>query len=251
MSRRMLHVRILGTHRLVRSYLHALLKDDKTIRVLQTDESAADRASSSPLVLLIDGGNCEKPLVRTVQDLKSRFPAAKMVVLSAAPPYADLILLLSLGVTGLLTYDQVESRLLATIHSVSEGHLCVDPDFFAHVAPNSAQGQGSQGRVGQPLTQREKQILQCLEKGLVNKEIANLYGISVGTVKFHLGNIYEKLGVHSRLEILAAALDKAHPPAEQPAAAEKAMPPAERAAAAATAGKGPSGVNDTKARGKP
>lgn len=103
MSRRMLHVRILGTHRLVRSYLHALLKDDKTIRVLQTDESAADRASSSRLVFVIDGGRCEKAPLTAVEDLKRRFPAAKMVVLSAAPPYADLVLLLSLGVTGVLT----------------------------------------------------------------------------------------------------------------------------------------------------
>lgn len=99
--------------------------------------------------------------------------------------------------------------MLATIRSVSEGNLCVDPEFFARLEPSSAQAEWPKRGVGRRLTEREKEICDCLKRGLVNKEIGTLCGISVGTVKFHLANIYEKLGVHSRLDILAAALDKA------------------------------------------
>lgn len=55
------------------------------------------------------------------------------------------------------------------------------------------------------VTEREREILELIGDGLFNKEVANLLGISEGTVKWHLKNLYSKLGVSSRTQALKRA----------------------------------------------
>lgn len=55
----------------------------------------------------------------------------------------------------------------------------------------------------QQLTRREKSLLEALAKGMTNRDLARDFGISANTVKFHLSNLYEKLGVQSRAQAIA------------------------------------------------
>jgi DNA-binding CsgD family transcriptional regulator len=64
---------------------------------------------------------------------------------------------------------------------------------------------GPQDRVAPPLTAREREILRCVATGLQNKEIAQRLSISLATVRNHIHNILEKLGVHSKLEAVSLA----------------------------------------------
>ena len=54
---------------------------------------------------------------------------------------------------------------------------------------------------GNDLTERERDVLRCMVKGLNNNEIADKLIISLGTVKYHVSNIFQKLGVDSRVEV--------------------------------------------------
>ena len=61
---------------------------------------------------------------------------------------------------------------------------------------------------GERLTERERDVLKCMVDGLNNNEIAETLVVSLGTVKFHISNIFHKLGVDSRVEAVKLALEQ-------------------------------------------
>ena len=61
---------------------------------------------------------------------------------------------------------------------------------------------------GEQLTERERDVLKCMADGLSNNEIAEKLVISLGTVKFHVSNIFHKLGVESRVEAVKLAIEQ-------------------------------------------
>jgi DNA-binding NarL/FixJ family response regulator len=61
---------------------------------------------------------------------------------------------------------------------------------------------------GEQLTERERDVLKCMTEGLNNNEIAEKLVISLGTVKFHISNIFHKLGVNSRVEVVKMAIEQ-------------------------------------------
>jgi DNA-binding NarL/FixJ family response regulator len=61
---------------------------------------------------------------------------------------------------------------------------------------------------GNTLTERERDVLHCMVDGMNNNEIAEKLVISLGTVKFHISNIFQKLGVDSRVEAVKMAMEQ-------------------------------------------
>jgi DNA-binding NarL/FixJ family response regulator len=61
---------------------------------------------------------------------------------------------------------------------------------------------------GEQLTERERDVLKCMVQGLNNNEIAEQLVVSLGTVKFHISNIFQKLGVDSRVEAVKLAIEQ-------------------------------------------
>jgi DNA-binding NarL/FixJ family response regulator len=61
---------------------------------------------------------------------------------------------------------------------------------------------------GEQLTDREREVLKCMVDGLNNNAIAETLVVSLGTVKFHISNIFHKLGVNSRVEAVKAAIEQ-------------------------------------------
>ena len=61
---------------------------------------------------------------------------------------------------------------------------------------------------GEQLTERERDVLKCMVDGLNNNEIAKALVVSLGTVKFHVSNIFQKLGVDSRVEAVKLAIEQ-------------------------------------------
>jgi DNA-binding NarL/FixJ family response regulator len=61
---------------------------------------------------------------------------------------------------------------------------------------------------GEQLTEREREVLKCMADGLNNNAIAEKLVVSLGTVKFHISNIFHKLGITSRVEAVKAAIEQ-------------------------------------------
>jgi len=113
--------------------------------------------------------------------------------------------LAALPVWGLLPLEASPEELSAALHALAEGLLAGSPGLMAGLferRPLAVMAGAEQ--VLDPLTGRERQVLQLAAEGLANKEIAAALKISEHTVKFHLSSLYAKLGVASRTEAVRA-----------------------------------------------
>jgi DNA-binding NarL/FixJ family response regulator len=104
----------------------------------------------------------------------------------------------SFRVWGVLPTDASAEELTAAIHALSQGLIVGTSTLLFE----SESGPTSPG----PLTERESEVLGLLSRGLANKQIAIMLGISEHTVKFHVSSIYQKLNVTNRTEAVRAGL---------------------------------------------
>ncbi|MEO1191918.1 MAG: response regulator transcription factor [Pseudomonadota bacterium] len=123
-----------------------------------------------------------------------RLPTPPRVLVYATGSEADIARrAMAAGAAGLTRHDEPPERLLETAAALAEGRM-----VFPYIDVRS---------LGQDpirsLTKRERSLLDALAKGLTNKELARDQEISINTVKFHLRNLFDKLGVRSRAQAIA------------------------------------------------
>ena len=110
------------------------------------------------------------------------------------------------GVDGYILKDTPPRDVIESVRMVMDGRTV----FSSQVSGSLVRGYlslstGAQGKQPDAITDRERDVLQLLVNGATNAEIANELHVSVGTVQFHLTNIYSKLGVRSRAEAIVHA----------------------------------------------
>lgn len=187
-------------HPLVAFRLRQILAGDSTLNLYSLDgrrRLPAARKLPEP-VLLLDRTGLPEDITSCMRSLQSRFINPRLILLGNSLATDELCRLLFLGVHGFVSYDDVEENLLTAIHAVAQGHLWVAPDVLERYVSYSTRLAQTKPKRGRALTHREKRILELVERRLSNKEIGSILDISESTVKFHLGNIFIKLGVHDR-----------------------------------------------------
>lgn len=142
--------------------------------------------------------------------LRCCFGDAKLLVIQKTVNQERLYQLLLLGVRGFVAYDDIPEELSIAVHSVWEGKLWLSPSafdqFLQHVSEETMESQGADkpmAKESDKLTAREKDIAMLLGRSpeLSNKEISSLLSITERTVKFHMDNIFTKLGVRNRYAV--------------------------------------------------
>jgi DNA-binding NarL/FixJ family response regulator len=154
-------------------------------------------AKHSPVVVLLDFAALGSPI--EVQALAQRLPDSRIVVLANRPTAAECTQMLAFGATGCLSKETEARDVINAIHLASRG---------MHVLPRSAAAGGGVDRLGMEgteLTAREGEVLELLQDGYTNSEIAETLSIGVETVRTHARSIYRKLGVPSRRELARRA----------------------------------------------
>jgi len=132
-----------------------------------------------------------------VRDLKTRFPKIHVLILTAYDDPVWIDELLSVGVSGyIVKSDDFSLRLVDAVRAVAQGRT-----FLSTTAVMGLMA----ARRHYTLTDRERAILRLATQGHANVEIAGTLGISHGTVRNHLSNIYAKLGVDNRDAAVRAA----------------------------------------------
>lgn len=113
--------------------------------------------------------------------------------------------LLDLPVWGVLSLDASPEELSAAVRALGEGLWTGSPVFLQNLLERQPAFPLEDGDpIVDPLTAREREVLQLVAEGLANKQVALFLGISEHTVKFHLSSLYTKLGVTSRTEAIRA-----------------------------------------------
>jgi DNA-binding NarL/FixJ family response regulator len=127
----------------------------------------------------------------------------KTVVLTAAISGEEVAQALQKGAAGLVLKESAPEQLLECVRRVYAGERWVDPDAVGRVPPPAADMPVDDR--ASSLTAREREVVRMIASGLRNREIGERLSISENTVKVHLHNIYEKLGVEGRMELLLLA----------------------------------------------
>ncbi len=179
---------------LVGAGLRSLIGEDAHMRIVAADVHA-ERLSSvitehEPDVAILNFGSLRTPA--EIRRLSSAHPATRLVVLANHPTPGECAQLLALGATACLG-KEVEGRdVLNTIHLASRG---------LHVLPHATRATATTPLLPDVLTPREADVLDQLQLGRSNGEIAVALSVSVETVRTHARSVFRKLGVKGRREL--------------------------------------------------
>jgi two-component system nitrate/nitrite response regulator NarL len=164
-----------------------------------------------PDILLLDLNMPRAGGMGILQRLQNKTGGTKVIVLTASEDKNEFIQAMRLGAAGIVLKRSPTELLLKSIRKVHAGEIWLDSHTTAAVMQQFAAGDerpARQGRERAPLSPREREIVALVAQGFKNKEMAEKMFISEQTVKNHLHNIFDKLGVSDRLELALYAIHK-------------------------------------------
>jgi two-component system nitrate/nitrite response regulator NarL len=197
---------ILSPIRIYREGLSSVLAEQPAIRVrgaaAALEDAVAGLENTGVDVVLFDVGT--DPGVAGLRQL-ARYDGLRVIALGVVEDQDSVIACAEAGIAGYATPNSSLTELVQTIRAAARGDFSCPPHIaagllrrLAAVAPREVSAhQGC-------LTLREREIVGLIERGLSNKEIARRLGIQVATVKNHVHNILDKLGVARRADAVAA-----------------------------------------------
>ena len=205
----MIRVFIVAASPLIRAGLQSMLVDSR----VDIAGSAADFETISghlvdvePDVVLVEvAADAQEELLNALEDAEVAQEYA-VIVLSAQPRAASLSKALRAGVRAVLPRDATPEQLRAALEAAAAGLFVVHPSELDTVLPATVGSPVAVDELLEPLTRREREVLQMLAAGLGNKEIAGRLSISEHTVKFHVASILGKLGASSRTEAVSIGI---------------------------------------------
>lgn len=160
-----------------------------------------------PDVVLIDVIMPKKDGIEATKEVKDNFPNVGVVVLSGHDDQQYVFDALKAGASGYLLKTAELEEVVTTVRSVAAGEGKLDPQLALRVLTEFQNYQKNEtSEVFQPLTPREREILQLMSEGLPNKTIASRLSISERTVTTHVANIYSKLHVNNRVSAIQEAM---------------------------------------------
>jgi DNA-binding NarL/FixJ family response regulator len=165
-------------------------------------------ASHRPDVLVLDLRMPGQSGLDVLRTLAGTAVACRSVLLTAAIRDEEVVEAVKLGVRGLVLKESSPEVLLECVRSVHRGDQWIERETVTRAFRTVLDRQSAAERAGETLTPREIEMVRMVAQGLRNKVIAERLSISEGTVKVHLHNIYEKLGVDGRLELVLSAQQK-------------------------------------------
>jgi DNA-binding NarL/FixJ family response regulator len=175
--------------------LRALIAEDPHIEVVAADVAHGTLPRTlgqhSPQVAILNFGSLRSPI--EVRDLHAAHPSTRLVVLANRPSPSECNQMLAFGATACLSKETEARDVLNAIHLASRG---------LHVLPRTAREFGLSEPPGpELLTPREADVLELLQHGRSNAQIAIALNVGVETVRTHARNIYRKLGVRTRRDL--------------------------------------------------
>src|SRR6476659_2354388 len=170
-----------------------------------------------PDVLLLDLRMPNLDGLSALQSLQQTNKRTRVIVLTASEDKNEFVQAMKLGCSGIVLKQTAPDLIVKSIRKVHSGEIWLDSHTTAAVMRQfstalegghpSASGSGK-GRERSPLSAREREIVALVAQGYKNKEMAEKMFISEQTVKNHLHNIFDKLGVSDRLELALYAIHK-------------------------------------------
>ena len=205
---KLIRVMIVDDHAVVRGGLSNFLQVHKDLELVGEAENGVEAVRRAQLlhpdVVLMDLKMPEMDGVAATREIRAQNPKTRVIVLTSFAEDNMVQGALQAGATGYLLKNVTGAELANAIRAAHAGRMTLSSEAteaLVHAATHPIVP-------ADELTEREREVLALLVDGLSNQEIANRLFLSLGTVKFHTGNIYSKLGVDSRVAAVTLAIQR-------------------------------------------
>ncbi len=206
---------IADDHALYRRGLQAVVLLEDGIEIVgeagDGDEAVERTVELLPDIVLMDVRMPHTSGIEACQRIKELVPSTRIIMLTMSDEEYDLYEAVKAGANGYLLKDIPAEEIAAGIIKVAGGDSLLSPSMASKLLAEFAlmskrQEERPSGVVVPRLTEREREVLRLVARGMPNKEIAVTLFISENTVKNHVRNILDKLQLHSRMEAAMFAL---------------------------------------------
>ena len=204
-------VAIIEDNRLVREGMTDMLNELPDVRVvlaatsLETDQLKETNAR----VVLLDVGLQDRNSLRLAEAVQKEMADSRVIVMDLLPVHEEIAEFVNAGVAGFILKDATFDDFVGTIRSVADGVRVLPPrmtgTLFSQIARAAVSRGATEALEAVRMTQREREVIALIARGMSNKEIAQSLNIATDTVKSHVRNIMDKLALRTRLQIAAYA----------------------------------------------
>ena len=210
-----INIVISDDHALFREGLRKLLEAEPGIAIVgeavDGEETVKVVRLLKPHVLLLDLSLPKLSGLEVLAELSKLELQTRTIMLTAAIEREQVVEALQLGVRGIVLKHSALQLLLKSIRCVNEGQYWVGQEGVSDLIHALRRMKPSRGVAEAPrsfgLSSREMEVIALIVAGYTNKDLARELGISENTAKHHLTNIFDKLGVSNRLELVLYAVD--------------------------------------------
>jgi len=205
----MIKVLIADDHAIVRTGLRALIKAEPTMQLVGEATGGYETISllerTKPDILVLDLSMPDLDGIATTKKIRHEFPDLPILILTIHEDEALLRAALKAGASGYILKRAAEAELISAIGTILKGDLYVDPAMMRTILTEEP-GNGIRSPMSMDaLTARETEVLRLIARGYTNRQIGDELKISVRTAESHRANLSEKLGVHSRVDLVRYA----------------------------------------------
>jgi two-component system nitrate/nitrite response regulator NarL len=210
-AKQTIRVLMADDHVIFRSGLRKLLETEDDIQIVGEASNGSECVDMltklKPDILLLDLRMPDKGGLEVLEEINLDSLTTRVIVLTAGEDDRDAVRAMRLGARGFVLKQSASDLLVHSIHRVHDGEIWLDDRVTAEVMRDFAKDSNGSPRGDKPLlSDREKQVVQLVVQGYRNREIGQKLFISDQTVKNHLSNIFDKLGVSDRLELALYAI---------------------------------------------
>lgn len=195
---------IIDDHPLIRRGINDLVSMDQAFKVIGEADNGQTGIEIArdlqPDIILLDFNMEKMNGLETLQAIKANEIQSRVIILTVSDNETNIVSTLRAGADGYLLKDMEPEEMLDRLHQVIDGHVVLSPKVSELMVRGLHEESRNKTRETVNLTNREKEILLLISKGMSNKEIARKLEIVETTVKVHVKNLLKKLDFRSRVE---------------------------------------------------
>ncbi|MFB5251863.1 response regulator [Bacillus mycoides] len=206
------NVLIVDDHFVVREGLKLIIETSDSFQIIgeaaNGEEALSFIEKKKPDVILMDLNMPKMSGLETIEALNEKQNHTPIIILTTYNEDELMLKGIELGAKGYLLKDTDRENLFRTLEAAIRGEILLQPNIMEKIVKYKRKEVHADKVAENNLTDKELFVLKAIARGYKNKEIAFDMGIAERTVKAHLTNIYNKLGVNSRSEAVAVSIER-------------------------------------------
>ncbi len=199
---------LVDDHAMFREGIGVLLAREADFEITGKFATAADAlnslSESQPSVILLDFDLGTERALDFVRDARQAGFAGRILIVTAGVSEQEAVLLIRAGVAGIVHKHSLPEILCSAIRQVAGGEVFLEKSYLKPLFHSVEHGEDAEPKLGE----RDKAILRFVFQGLANKEIGARLALSEGAVKACLRQLFRKLGVQTRAQLVKVALEQ-------------------------------------------